>query len=517
MLLGAAVAALWVYLAGGLRFLRALAQVHPGYIVLLVASTGFCVFIRFVRWQFLLRRAGIRIPIRPSFSIFLASLVGTATPAYSGEVIRTLFVRKKFRVPIRMTLPVLVFERLCDVAALALIAFITSDEGWTRVIMALVVGAGWFAAAAGTRLAQSMGVPASVTKPLRKGTIQAQALTISLAAWLPAALLVWLAAASIDVSVPPVVGMQVFSAATLLGGLTLMPAGVGATGSLAIVNLQSLGYPLVDAVVVVSLVRVASIGVSLVVASVFLAVVLKTLGASVRTDSAGHFDVIGAEYRQQFSTHIWDHLLARKTGLVTAALPSPASLSGIGLDLGCGLGLQCLAMQQRGYRVAGLDESHSLLQHASKNGVPVARGSALALPFRDGSLDFAYAVGVMHHLPGPEAQRAANREVARALKPGGLFLVHETNPRNPLFRFYMGYLFPIFKSIDQGTEWWIEPGHWRSVTGMKLVDIFYFTFLPDFIPRYLMRPFLAIERRLETSPLRPYSVHYMAVLQKEPK
>ena len=75
-------------------------------------------------------------------------------------------------------------------------------------------------------------------------------------------------------------------------------------------------------------------------------------------------------------------------------------------------------------------------------------------------------MGVLHHLPGPEAQARALGEVARVLRPGGRFMVHESNPKNPLFRFYMGYVFPVLKSIDEGTEHWIHPRHWAGMPGL---------------------------------------------------
>jgi hypothetical protein len=78
----------------------------------------------------------------------------------------------------------------------------------------------------------------------------------------------------------------------------------------------------------------------------------------------------------------------------------------------------------------------------------------------------------------------------------------------------MGYVFPVLKSIDDGTEWWIEPARWSVATGMTLREVRYFTFLPDFLPRILMKPSLALERRLEASRFRSRSVHYMAMLQK---
>src|SRR5205807_6354756 len=100
--------------------------------------------------------------------------------------------------------------------------------------------------------------------------------------------------------------------------------------------------------------------------------------------------------------------------------------------------------------------------------------------------------------------------------PGGRLLVHESNPRNPLFRFYMGYLFPILKSIDEGTEWWIDPRSWvSSRSELRLEAVRYFTFLPDFTPKRLLGPALALERLLERGPTKPYSAHYLAVVRRE--
>jgi len=47
------------------------------------------------------------------------------------------------------------------------------------------------------------------------------------------------------------------------------------------------------------------------------------------------------------------------------------------------------------------------------------------------------------------------------------------------------------------------------------VDLQYFTFIPDFLPQPITTRLLSIEKRLEGSRFRPFSVHYMAVLQKD--
>jgi SAM-dependent methyltransferase len=210
---------------------------------------------------------------------------------------------------------------------------------------------------------------------------------------------------------------------------------------------------------------------------------------------------------------VWDLLIDRKLGLMAEVL-GPTDRAGVGIDLGCGLGLQTAEMRRRGYAVIGVEPSVGLLRQRRAGSAPVVAGDALDLPLGDATIDFAYVIGVLHHLPGREAQARALREVARVLKPGGVLLVHESNPRNPLFRFYMGYLFPMLKSIDEGTEWWIDPRTWASAEGFGLADVRYFTFLPDFTPRGLMRPALAVERWLERGPTRAFSAHYLAVLRR---
>jgi SAM-dependent methyltransferase len=47
-------------------------------------------------------------------------------------------------------------------------------------------------------------------------------------------------------------------------------------------------------------------------------------------------------------------------------------------------------------------------------------GSALALPFPDNSFNIVFSHGVLHHIPNV---RAAQREIARVLEPGGKLIV----------------------------------------------------------------------------------------------
>lgn len=507
---GLVIAFAWISRTGSVSLLSTLRMVDVVSVALMLAATAGWFGVRFIRSQFLLRRAGVRIPIRPALATWLASLPGTATPAYIGEAIRSVFLRRRFGAPIRATLPVLVIERLYDVVALAIAAFAAGGALGRRLgavfMLIAIIGfsIAWPIFARG-------GVPRTALDRLAKPATVLIAVSLSLAAWLIAATLYFVGAAALGTPLSVDAAIAVFSQSTLLGAVTLSPAGAGTTGSAAILQLTGREFTLGAAVSLVTLVRLMSTGVALSVGTIFLWRELR--GPERAPELVAHFDTIAAEYAAQWSPHVWDLLLDRKLSLMASELPAP-TVAGLGIDLGCGLGIQTGAMRARGFNVIGIEPSIGLLRHRSDRTIPLIAGDALVLPFADGTIDFIYAIGVLHHLPGPLAQAQARSEIARVLKPGGTLLVHESNPRNPFFRFYMGYIFPLFKSIDEGTEHWIDPRVWKRVPGLHLETVRYFTFLPDFTPRSLMRPALAVEKWLERGPTRAYSAHYMAVLRR---
>lgn len=105
-----------------------------------------------------------------------------------------------------------------------------------------------------------------------------------------------------------------------------------------------------------------------------------------------------------------------------AALPPDA----VGADIGCGSGRWAQVVAPRVGHLVLIDASPEALMVAKANLVGVANVSFLnasvgALPIEDGSLDFAYSLGVLHHVPDTAAAVA---EVAAKLKKGAPFLVY---------------------------------------------------------------------------------------------
>jgi SAM-dependent methyltransferase len=94
-----------------------------------------------------------------------------------------------------------------------------------------------------------------------------------------------------------------------------------------------------------------------------------------------------------------------------------------GIDVGCGSGRWSERVVARGRRVVAIDAAPAALAVAARRlpGTPLVNGSAVELPLQDDSLDFAFSLGVLHHLPDTEG---ALREIHRVLRPGAPFLVY---------------------------------------------------------------------------------------------
>ena len=88
------------------------------------------------------------------------------------------------------------------------------------------------------------------------------------------------------------------------------------------------------------------------------------------------------------------------------------------------------------------------------------------------------------------------------------------NVINPIIHFYLSYIFPKLRNIDEGDERWItkELIH-RS--DFKLTDTDYFTFTPDFLPKVFLKMFQKLDLYLDKSRLSSLGAHIMFTSVKE--
>jgi ubiquinone/menaquinone biosynthesis C-methylase UbiE/uncharacterized membrane protein YbhN (UPF0104 family) len=479
-------------------------------------------YLRFLRWQFVLRRLHVRVPTIPSLGAYVGSFAFLPVPLYLGQLLARIHLLSLPANVRGRIVAAFVWEHALDVWALGLLA--APLLPWPLALVVIAAAGAVFLPGADRVLAAGLRTVATHLARLGnpdpnvpdpgdtvrscKPAVLAPAALLSLGAWGLVAASLLAVARGAGASLGVLEAVRAHAASILAGALSGVPLGAGVAGLTLYELLERLrvAAEIAPGIVFVSRVSTAWLSIALGV------VALLRLPAARREASAhDHFDAIEACYDTWLPPHYRAHLVRRKTeamlDMIRTLGPAP-----YGLDVGCGRGWYMTAIEEAGVQLAGVDTSRAQLA-AARRFVPdatrLAQASVERLPFAAGTFDFVYIINVLHHVAPPSAQRAALLELARVVRPGGLVFVHEMNIRNPLFRFYLSYLFPVLKGIEEGTEYYLRPDRLADLPGLRLRAVSYFTFLPDFVPAAALRALAGLEQRLERGPLGPYAAHFM--------
>jgi 2-polyprenyl-3-methyl-5-hydroxy-6-metoxy-1,4-benzoquinol methylase len=469
--------------------------------------------LRWVRWHFLTRRVGARLITRESLLIYLATLPAIVTPFYVGELLRAVLIGKKYPRHRGDVAGIWLLERTSDLLVLAIFIPLV----WSRVdLLAACMGV-WLAVAFGFRAVYRRWRRVDFPRPSTMLVLVA----LTAATWVFPGAALWGMAQLLKTPLALPGALDVFAASTLSGTVTGLPLGTGVVGSSMIARLQP-SLSVADAILVTLVFRMGTAWFAVALGTVVAVAYRGRLSAIIRSrEGPSHFDAIAEDYEHEMPPHIRERLLGRKLRVMQRWLPTAdgGSVAVRGLDVGCGQGWYACELARAGYAMCGVDVSESQIQLARRYSVKqnaavrFEKTDGASLPFPDGHFDFAYAINVLHHVDSGVMREQLLREVVRVLKPGGVFFLHEINTANVLFRFYMDYVFPLIRAIDEGTENWISASDLPPVRGACWqAEIDYFTFIPDFVPAAVMRLLEGLERRLERSRFSNWSAHYMARL-----
>lgn len=146
------------------------------------------------------------------------------------------------------------------------------------------------------------------------------------------------------------------------------------------------------------------------------------------------------------------------------------------LDVGCGIGLTDAYLVDDFAAVHGVDISEKEIERA-RNTNPSATYTSydgLQTPYPDDMFEIVFAINVFHHVP-PENRAALMCEMARVTKPGGLSLIYEHNPLNPLTRLAVKR---CAFDADAILLRLCEAEMLENAAGLKVVDKSYILFFP---------------------------------------
>ncbi len=101
--------------------------------------------LRFVKWHYLMGVLGVKIPLREDATIFTAGFAMVISPGKAGELLKPYLVSRRTSVPMAVTVPALVAERLTDgiamlaLAALSIGTYAADKVAWVAIPAAVVL------------------------------------------------------------------------------------------------------------------------------------------------------------------------------------------------------------------------------------------------------------------------------------------------------------------------------------------------------------------------------------------
>jgi len=231
-----------------------------------------------------------------------------------------------------------------------------------------------------------------------------------------------------------------------------------------------------------------------------------------------HFDSIASQYSQELPIHYQKYLLKRKMFFILKYCKNLHSK--IGLDIGCGQGEYTHYLNQYVKKMVGIDFSinnvkNTLLNFADNKYAINSDGGNL--PLRSNNFDFCFCINVLHHLPSVDSQENFLDEMIRVVKPKGYIFVFDLSQKNPLFAFYLKHIFPKLRVIDEGDELFFSENDIIKLTRSKakLINVEFYSFLPDIVPKFMMNIITRIETLIEKTIFKKFAMHQVIVLKKK--
>jgi len=235
--------------SGADEFLSALQNFPPGYGTLVGGAVTAGYLIRYIRWDYYLKRLGHRVPAGPNLRIFLASFLMAISPGKVGEAMKSYFLKKEFRIPATPTIAGFFCERFTDVGAMILLSasgfFLYPRGGWAMglilIMMILILlllqkprwmerflliplsRSRWF-----SPLVEKIRVFYQTSGNLLSPVPLGLGLVMGMISWgLEGLCLYWILLGLGIETILPITAVLIFSASVLLGAASMLPGGIG--------------------------------------------------------------------------------------------------------------------------------------------------------------------------------------------------------------------------------------------------------------------------------------------------
>ena len=237
--------------------------------------------LRFLRWAYYLRILNLAVPFRLSSLTFLIGLAMTITPGKVGELVKSYTLRDRAGVAVSSSAPVVLMERLTDLASVALMGLVGLALLPAPVSVVLAITLAGVAAVVyllttrhadrvlGWRVIQRwVGELREAQQAIRKMSRPGPflvATALAFLAWLSEGLALWVVLEGLGADVGLLLSLPIYAGSVLVGAATTLPGGLVGTEGAMVTLLQQTGAERDVAAAGTLLVRVATLWFAVVV------------------------------------------------------------------------------------------------------------------------------------------------------------------------------------------------------------------------------------------------------------
>lgn len=212
---------------------------------LALALTALNYLLRFWRWERYLAKLSIEIPPGRSFTIFVAGLTMTITPAKLGELLKSGLLKRGFDVPVRRSAPVVFAERVTDATGVVALAVVggAGTRNWPLLLAAVVAVAAAVVVVHSPLLERwgRLGEAPGAARALLGTRLLVEMTLLSAVSWLFECLAAYACVKGLRLDLSLADTIVVFTLGSLAGALSFLPGGLGVAEASMTALIKALG------------------------------------------------------------------------------------------------------------------------------------------------------------------------------------------------------------------------------------------------------------------------------------
>lgn len=270
--------AIGVYVAMGIyadfsQLARVITGFEWAYLVALLGLTTAGYLLRYLKWDLFLKKAGVALPAKQNLFVFFSGLAMIVTPGKIGEIWKGWLIRDISGDSLNKTVPVVVLDRITDVLSLILLSavgILSYREGVPLLAALLVCIAGFYVAVRSEPIsARMLGVlerhagkyapDAKAMHTTFEQTMEPATLlglsALNALAWFCECLGLYVVVMGFHEQISVTLATFIFSFASLAGGVSMIPGGIGLAEATITGFLQVYGLDAASAIGIALVVR----------------------------------------------------------------------------------------------------------------------------------------------------------------------------------------------------------------------------------------------------------------------